>query len=537
MPTNYLAFTIGPIYQTMAGARYTRELWASSYLFSYLVKQITGRMLQKQRIPGNFIIPAILEGQMPTYGAGIFPDRFIFQTQALDQLPELEKILEEVFVALATQMQRTAGITGPVLPYLKNYFKLYALEIPLDPATQNVILTIMPYLDSLELQHNFSSTDEPFLRQLFDRVTKSFLVQDGFGEPQHSFETILEVATRDFSQAGLRPYERLKERRMGFQYKKAEANQTINFSQILEAEELDESELASDETGLISYLTANFRATLIPKPAKIFRPAHKYIAVVQADGDNVGKVIALLEPADYAKFSAKLSEFALKAVEMVVAFGGMNIYAGGDDLLFFAPLLYQQETLFDLLGRLDTLFTETFRDFPVAEDEPHPTLSFGVSVTYYKFPLYEAREAAAHQLFGVAKRATGKNTIALRVQKHSGQPFGGAFRIKSPSFEKLIALLQFASEEDSLLLSSVVHKLNENRTLLQLIGHDASALQAFFDNNFNEDVHTNHANVFLTAVISLLSACFVEHANSASAMDAAYALLRTHRFLTSTELN
>ncbi|GAB4047877.1 type III-B CRISPR-associated protein Cas10/Cmr2 [Spirosoma litoris] len=534
---NYLAFTIGPIYQTMAGARYTRELWASSYLFSYLVKQITRRILQNERIPGNFILPSILGEQTSTYGVGIFPDRFIFETKAPDQLPELEKILEETLVYLATQMQRTAGITGPVLAFLKNYFKLYALEIPLDPATQNVILTIMPHLDSLELQHNFNSTDEPFLRQLFDRVTKSFLVQDGFREQQHSFETILEVATRDFSQLGLRPYDRLKEKRTGFQYNKAEANQMTSFSQIAEAEELDESELASDETSLISYLTANYRATLTPTPAKIFRPAHKYIAVIQADGDNVGKVIANLKPADYAKFSTKLSEFALNAVKEVVAFGGMNIYAGGDDLLFFAPLLYQQETLFDLLSRLDTLFTKTFQEFPVATGDPHPTLSFGVSVTYYKFPLYEAREAAAHQLFGVAKHIDGKNTIALRVQKHSGQPFGGAFRLKSASFDQLMALLQFSSEEDGQMLSSIVHKLHENRKLLQLIGHDNSALQAFFDNNFNEDIHKSHTRLFLAAIVSLLNACFAEHANAALAMDAAYALLRTHRFLTSTELN
>lgn len=537
MPNNYLAFTIGPIYQTMVGARYTRELWASSYLFSYVVKEITRRVAEQ--IPGNFIIPAILDRQTSIHGAGVFPDRFIFETKEPGQLPILEKILGETLQHLTTQMQRTAGINGPVLPYLKNYLKLYALEMPVDPDQKNVILTIMPHLDSLELQHNFSATDEPFLRQLFDRVTKSFLVKDGFGEPQHSFETILEVATRDFRGLGIGVYEGLQQKRMRFQYKKAEANQVSSFSQIEEAEQLDESELASEETSLVQYLTEYHRATRTPKPVTIFRPAHKYIAVVQADGDNVGKVIGQLKPGDYLKFSTKLNEFALDAVREIVEFGGMNIYAGGDDLLFFAPLLYQNGTLFDLLGRLDTLFTKAFTDFPVAKGDLHPTLSFGVSVTYYKFPLYEAREAAANQLFKVAKKTfADKNTIALRVQKHSGQPFGGAFRIKSSSFEKLINLLRFNSEDDGQVLTSVVHKLHENRTLLKEIGHDSGALQAFFDNSFNEEVHTAHAQEFLKAVVSLLNACLTEYKDSADkAMDAAYALLRVHRFLTSTELN
>ena len=79
---NYLAFTIGPIYQTMAGARYTRELWASSYLFSYLVKQICERI--HRQIPGQFIVPAVVGGldelfkpapdrNVSAHGAGLFP--------------------------------------------------------------------------------------------------------------------------------------------------------------------------------------------------------------------------------------------------------------------------------------------------------------------------------------------------------------------------------------------------------------------------------------------------------------------------------
>ena len=460
----------------------------------------------------------------------------IFQTGQPGQIKTLKTILDDVLADLEKKMQYSAGVTGEVLPFLKNYLKLYALEMAVEP-DQNIIPTIMPYLDSLELQHRFNATDEPYLRQLFDRVTKSFLVQDAFGENKHSFATILEVATCDFQALAIPAYQELEKKRTQYQYKKADAGLLNSLAQSDEAEKLDEAELVGEETNLIKYLTDNHRATRTPKPAKIFRPAHKYIAVVQADGDNVGKVINKLERQDYERFSSRLGMFALQAVQEISDFGGMNIYAGGDDLLFFAPLLYQNETLFDLLGRLDKLFTKAFEEFPVAKDDPHPTFSFGVSVTYYKFPLYEAREAATHQLFGVAKKTRDKNTIALRVQKHSGQPFGGAFRINSPSFIAFRELLRFSSEEDGQVLSSVMHKIRETDFLLKTIGHDPAALQAFFDNSFDEDVHTSEGKTFIKAVVGLLNACFAEQTDPALAIGAAYALLRMHRFLTSTELN
>ncbi|RYU93038.1 type III-B CRISPR-associated protein Cas10/Cmr2 [Emticicia agri] len=39
----YHAITIGPIYQTFRNARQTREVWAASFLFSYLAKGIIVR--------------------------------------------------------------------------------------------------------------------------------------------------------------------------------------------------------------------------------------------------------------------------------------------------------------------------------------------------------------------------------------------------------------------------------------------------------------------------------------------------------------
>ncbi|RYC70034.1 type III-B CRISPR-associated protein Cas10/Cmr2 [Spirosoma sordidisoli] len=548
MPNYYLAFTIGPIYRTMDGARFTRELWASSYLFSYLVKEVTRRIQQK--IPaGTFIVPAIVDGLDDLYkpaaerkknaqGAGLFPDRFILQIPEPGQLSTLEKIIDDTLIDLTEQMRLTASINGNVLTFLRNYLQLYALEIPVEP-DQNVIQAIMPYLDTLELQRSINSTDQSFLRDLFDRVTKSFLTDDAFGS-NHSFETILEVAARDFSDTN--EYKAIGAKRSG---RKSTNSGPVSFSEAIkpvseDSEEIGETDPVAEENKLIAYLSTHNAATATPVPTRIFRPAHKYIAVVQADGDNVGKVIAKLKPDDYQKFSKSLSDFAINAAEEIARYGGMNIYAGGDDLLFFAPVLRQNETIFDLLIRLDKLFTTAFsaKQFPVGEGNHSPTLSFGVSITYYKFPLFEARQAAARQLVGVAKQTDGKNTIGLRIQKHSGQPLEGAFRINSDSFQHLIGLLNTAKTDADRTLTSVMHKIRENEFLLKQIGSDKAALQAFFDNSFNEEIHQDDAKAFLDIVVLLLNDCFTDYPDKPdTAIRSAYALLRTHGFLTSTELN
>jgi len=83
-----------------------------------------------------------------------------------------------------------------------------------------------------------------------------------------------------------------------------------------------------------------------------FKQPHKYIAIVQSDGDNVGKLIKEIyksNPAKIKEFSKALSDFALEAAEEIQKYGGETVYAGGDDLLFFAPVLTPDSNIFILI--------------------------------------------------------------------------------------------------------------------------------------------------------------------------------------------
>jgi CRISPR-associated protein Cmr2 len=88
----YLAITIGPIYATIQQARRTRELWAASYVFSLLMRELL-EVLKDEKI-GELLAPVVtsVDSKEPensqkteeskttkpptTYnGAGIYPDR------------------------------------------------------------------------------------------------------------------------------------------------------------------------------------------------------------------------------------------------------------------------------------------------------------------------------------------------------------------------------------------------------------------------------------------------------------------------------
>ncbi|MEL7065301.1 MAG: type III-B CRISPR-associated protein Cas10/Cmr2, partial [Bacteroidota bacterium] len=51
----YIALTIGPVVPTLTSARKTRELWAASYIFSWIMKQVAREL--KKDPKRQFVLP------------------------------------------------------------------------------------------------------------------------------------------------------------------------------------------------------------------------------------------------------------------------------------------------------------------------------------------------------------------------------------------------------------------------------------------------------------------------------------------------
>lgn len=253
-----------------------------------------------------------------------------------------------------------------------------------------------------------------------------------------------------------------------------------------------------------------------------------YFCIVQADGDNMGKTI---ENGDITKISQALISYAQEVVPMIRNYGGMPIYAGGDDLLFIAPVVGKDEkNVLDLISEIDKIFNEKFKDM-----KGNPSLSYGISITYYKFPLYEAWKKASSLLFDKAKNVNGKNAIAWELQKHAGSSFTGAFSKSNTedtdlykAFKDVIAI----KNQKETLVSAVSHKLRGNEGLLELF-KKSSDLEVRLNAFFNKIIDAENAQDYKDKVKELLKQLYAT--NEENITRTIYGMLRTAKFINGEE--
>ncbi|SFV51961.1 CRISPR-associated RAMP Cmr2 [hydrothermal vent metagenome] len=207
--------------------------------------------------------------------------------------------------------------------------------------------------------------------------------------------------------------------------------------------------------------------------------AKKYIAIIHADGDNLGEYIK--SKREFAQISKRLFEFDKKAIATIKEFGALALFVGGDDLLIFAPVITQDKrTVFDLVDALS-------KDYNSILPKEKTTLSFGVGITYYKYPLYEALSQSREILFGIAKRYNGKNALAIRAQKHSGQYFEFCIGKDEKGYTAFRKLVNSVLTEEVELPHAIHHKLKKHQKLIEQIPNERIA--ETFENLFNEDIH------------------------------------------------
>ena len=271
---------------------------------------------------------------------------------------------------------------------------------------------------------------------------------------------------------------------------------------------------------------------------------HRYFCIVQADGDNVGKTVSHtgLDNGKVLEISTKLVQFGSDATKLIEDFGGLPIYAGGDDLLFIAPVIGKDGThIFKLLDDIENNAFKGVKDvvdvLGLKDDkgnEIKASLSFGVSISYYKYPLYEALESARNLLFGKAKNIKQKKAVAWSLRKHSGGTFDAAFSLKDEElknqFEKLI---KATTDKDT--VSAIAHKLRQEETLVNIVleSRQPERLNALFDKvlEFDKDKAS-----YFDAVKSIMPVLF-KVVGKKDYIQTLYSLLRTAKFIKGEDLH
>ena len=128
-------------------------------------------------------------------------------------------------------------------------------------------------------------------------------------------------------------------------------------------------------------------------------------------------------------------------------------------------------------------------------------MSYGISIIYHKYPLYEAWEIARNMLFTKAKSVSGKNAVAINLRKNSGSDFEMTMSKSTEAYTKLKALINTSLTET--LVSSVAHKFRANEALLDILPKDDEfkgldeRMTAFYEKVIDTETKSENESTYL----------------------------------------
>ncbi|MDD6069234.1 MAG: type III-B CRISPR-associated protein Cas10/Cmr2 [Clostridiales bacterium] len=503
----YVGITVGPIFNTILEASTPAALWFSSTLFSDISRRIC---LETEAISETLYSPAFdaRDADKLTGGVGKYHDRIIFLSKDLDK-EELEEKLKNI---IAKIKKDTIQLFGDMFDkneyqrFLEEYLQIHYVILQQDGTIKdNIILHISPYLDAVECMQTFPSTNEnnPFTGIMARNSEKE-------GANENIKNSIL------FKNIG------------------TEANQftKINFEE--SKKKISIRSIEDIALGIVG-----------EEKAVVTKKYQNYYAVVSADADGMGNFLSSLDNLDQVtEFSEKCLEYSKLASRKVGDFKGMTIYAGGDDLLFLAPVKYGEKTVFELCKEINDCFAELLRDETSFSEKPLPTISFGVSIQYRKFPLYEALERARTLLSEAKNFDLKKNATAIVLEKHSGQSLSLITGNEAfDTFKSMISIYEKYMGEDknvSELIKGISSSIEKNYRLISVlddqvrngsISKDAASWENLFDNEGQKSSgqYISEINALYYSELVLGNARIKELLTDSSAMTNRDAVVRNGR--------
>ena len=442
---HYIAITTGPIGDMMGLVRKPAALWGASYIFSYISKRLCELIVEKKVAESEDIITPFFVTKDEAVGdekslidradgVGLFHDHIIVKAKLSEHLETMKEIKRQVLTDLAGILAPNSYNTDEQLAAYTDQIEKYIMIAICGFEKEgdgNAILYCGKQLDSLELPKHFAAEEDK--HPILSRLQNS-------RRSEEANATVKMIAEK----FGVKP----EQWQLTFEKEKGKER-------------------------VIRDLPDIAAASNAPKFKK-----NKYYCVLRSDGDNMSKIIAgLSTDGECRDFSEKCLHYCSDVADAVKKYGGVTIFAGGDDLFAIVPCQGNHPeagntiTVLEFTQVLSKLFLESFqtdikkienKNKTLPEDEriPIPSLSFGAFICYESFPLYEALERSASLLFGVAKYTDRKNCVAIHLQKHAGQSEELVISndvLADPSnrfFEKFNFLNDHAENQEEILLSA-----------------------------------------------------------------------------------
>jgi CRISPR-associated protein Cmr2 len=463
MDTTYFALTIGPIYKTFSYSKKTRELWAASFSFSHLMKCLVTEFKNS----GDILLPNMEGREDESFeGIGVYPDRLILTVNKAEGF-NAELLISKALISFCDSIK--FGILDA-----KKYFQIYhvtidsegiaKIELPNAENNKSNIHKLNHLLNCKELQPHYNPNNLSILPKLFRWDTLQNSYELSFGAKKYSFNSLEAIAAKD-----VKEYDTIKK--------------LLN---------KDEEKYTDAEKEIISNIP--------------FKKYHNYIAILHGDGDNFGEVISSLgnDVKAIKVFSKKLIDYSLEAAKKIKNYGGDAIYIGGDDIMCFAPVKNGEKTIFHLIDEINTCFKSFFINGEY--NGIAVSLSYGLSITYSKYPLNEALKKSYDLMKDEAKNKKlnpGKNGIAIEVLLHSGQQRKILLNFKAGgNYEKWMKMLNTFNNQDEIIQSITHLFIEDEEMLISLCKSDnyEDRLYHYFNYHFNIDDSHSMNYTFTNAV-------------------------------------
>ena len=452
--SSYLVIiTIGPVQSLISQARKTQDLYAGSFLLSYLINHA---MQEAKCTPNVDIITPDLD--MPSQ-----PNRFLYKIsnttkgELLEHVKSIENAVRDKVISLIEQIfakiniELASEVNVQVADFIKFYWAAeeYSDEIENDNKLYSkAFVNLHSKLASAKSARIFAPISEPAGRKcsivgeynaLFARKTnQSYTAKDiPFkldSDNLMPLEKYIGETEALCTMAFLKRCLGLTEcNRKSFDDNFASvvliaaelslkklSQKTSDFDSVIEKIKLDpwqlfdnEAEPTTDCLDKLKEAIANYNIPLTP-----------YYAVFQFDGDDIGQLYmrcALkknVKMIDFQRnFSREISIFALEVNELMKD-DGYVVYAGGEDFLGFCSV----ENVFKKLQCMHDLFNSIDLSKYVDDSSCKKlTFSAGITIAHSKTPLAEVLSSVRRAIKKAKEFAPDKNSFCIETLKHSGE--------------------------------------------------------------------------------------------------------------------
>lgn len=491
----YIGITIGPIIKTISKAKDTGQLWGSSYIFSYIMRELVREIKEQngdQFLDHSFNIEneennVFKISEMSS--AGFFHDRCIFKAEESYKV-DIENLKSNILGKLVEDLvekESEKKESEKKSEYEKNKFEEYLVE----------------YIQIQKVELCFDN--EESIQCIMDKVNNAL--------------NVLELNQN---------YPKMENCNYLLKYT---TNENIKKSKLYENLKANKDGIPSTEDIASCYEFENE-----------FQYG-KYYAMVQVDADNMGKLISYSGKEEIKSISSKNITHAYKSVSLIKNYGGFTYYAGGDDLLFMAPVINRKkgESIFDLVEQINNSFEEIFKDdinrFQKSKKnkvelyKDQFSISFGIAITYFKHPLSDTLNIARELLFDKAKyyesNNSRKNAIAINFIKNSGKQMEIVFSKNDESYTNFKTVLneqvkkyKSINKDKNSILRSVIYKLKTQEHLVNNIMNLEDCeirLKNYFENTFNEEIHKKNRE-YLKYVQDMIISIFKNSKNQKNAL-------------------